>query len=282
MERASIILFFLAAMFYVAATVLYVYFFATKSRRMSILATVATGLGFISHTLFIILRWIQIGHPPISGAFDSLAVIAWWVALAYFLVEHLVRIKVLGVLMVPIAVFLLAWSGLSYQPGTPEIAEVVRSTRIWLHLAMVFTAYAAFTLAAGAAVLYLVQERQLKKKRLDSAFFKRLPPLHQVDELQYRAVVVGVLFATVGLMLGISQAVARAGTQGVPITWYDSPLVIVALIMWALYVIYLVLRRYSGWEGRRAAWLAIVGLAVISVLSYIARTGRGGFHIFGG
>lgn len=276
LERATVLLFLLAAMLYSGAGVLYVYFFVSKIRRVSIAASLATGAGFILHTVVLALRWAQLRHPPIEGAFGAITMIAWWVVLAYFIVEHLVRIKTLGILMIPVAVFLMAWAGVNYQPPSSEIAAILRSNQVILHLAMVFTAYASFTVGAGAGVLYLIQERQLKKKKL-GAFFRRLPPLDQLDELERRAVIVGVPFVTVGLLLGIIQAIRL-----VP-NWFFEPLVLLALFMWAYYVAYLLLRAYAGWAGRRAAWMAILGIALISALRVLATLNEQAvFHRFGG
>lgn len=277
MEQATILLFLLSAMLYVGAAVLYVYYFVSKQRRVSTAATFATGAGFILHTAVLVLRWVQLGAPPIEGAFNAISMIGWAVVLAYFLAEHLVRIKTLGILLLPVAVFLMAWAGVNYQPPTKELEAILRSEQVLLHLAMVFTSYAAFTLAAGAGVLYLVQERQLKKKKLAGAFFKRLPPLDVLENLERRAVIVGVPFITVGLVLGMIQAIRFIER------WWVEPLVLLALFMWAYYVAYLLLRAYAGWAGRRAAWMAVLGVVLITALRVLATLNESAvFHRYGG
>lgn len=275
MGRAIIILFLLATMLYVGAAVLYAYFFATKNRKMSIAATICTGLGFICHTIAIGLRWIEGGQPPIQGAFNSLSLVAWSIVLVYFVVEHLIRIKTLGILLLPIAAVVMAVAGLSFTAATTELAGILKSTQVLLHLVMVFTAYGAFAVAAAAGILYLLQERQLKRKQI-GAFFRRLPSLDVLDELERRAVIFGVPFITVGLVLGIVRAI-----RYVP-NWYLDPLVMLAIFTWLFYAAYLLLRHYAGWEGRRAAWLAIVGLVLISGLRLMASGNWAIFHRYGG
>lgn len=277
MEQVKIALFLIATMSYMAAGVLYIYFFASKSRRVSIGATGATGLGFVAHTAALALRWAQLGRAPIEGLFNSLMVIAWWVVLAYFLVEHLFKIKTLGIFMVPVAVALMAVAGLNYEgpASAAERAELLRNPLVMLHVPTIFAAYASFAVAGGVAVLYLIQERQLKKKKLGS-FFRRLPTLHELEDLERRAALVGVPFLTVALTLGIIMASLLV--KG----WLTSPFVILAIITLAYYAAYLLLRRYAGWAGRRAAWMAIGGLALITTLMVVGRGSLAGFHGFGG
>lgn len=276
MSGAVILLFWLATMLYIGASVLYVYYFVTRNRRMSVSATFATGLGFILHTISIILRGVAVGTMPITGLYDSVALIAWFVVLAYFFVEHLIRIKTLGVLMLPIAAVLMVLAGTHYNPTHVEgLDRILRAPAVDLHLAAIFVAYASFLLAAGAGILYLLQERQLKRKQV-GAFFRRLPPLDVLDDLESRAVSFGVPFITAGLILGIIRAI-----QFIP-SWMSDPLVVLALITWVFYVCYLVLRYFAGWAGQRAAWLAIIGLILISGLRVVASGGYAIFHQYGG
>jgi ABC-type transport system involved in cytochrome c biogenesis permease subunit len=276
-SEATILLFWLATMLYIVATVLYVYFFVTRNRRMSIAATFATGLGFILHTVAIVLRSILIQGLPIRGLFNSLALFAWFVVLAYFIVEHVVRIKTLGILMLPVAVVLMVIAGSHYDPTNVEgLDRILRAPSVPLHLSAIFVAYASFVLAAGAGILYLLQERQLKRKQV-GAFFRRLPSLDVLDDLERKAVSFGVPFLTAGLVLGVIRAM-----QVLASNWYTDPLVVLALLTWVFYVSYLLLRYYAGWAGQRAAWLAIVGLVLLSGLRVLASGGYSIFHSYGG
>ena len=79
------------------------------------------------------------------------------------------------------------------------------------------------------------------------------------------------------LVLGIIRAI-----QFIP-NWYLEPLVLLAIFMWAYYVAYLLLSRYGGWKGRRSAWMAVLGLALISALRILATVYESAvFHRYGG
>ncbi len=63
-----------------------------------------------------------------------------------------------------------------------------------------------------AALMYLLQERQLKTKR-PSAVYYRLPPLETLDRLSHRTLTLGFPFLTAGLVLGVLWARGGVGQR---------------------------------------------------------------------
>jgi cytochrome c-type biogenesis protein CcsB len=129
----------------------------------------------------------------------------------------------------------------------------------WLpvHVILLFLGDGAFALAAAAAVMYLIQERQLKRKRL-SGWFHRLPNLDLLDELNYRCLTIGFPLLTVGIITGSLWAQQAWGTY-----WSWDPKETWSLITWLLYAALLHGRLTVGWRGRRAAVWALVGFASV-------------------
>jgi ABC-type transport system involved in cytochrome c biogenesis permease subunit len=125
----------------------------------------------------------------------------------------------------------------------------VRGTWIFIHIALIFTGYAALLLSFGASLLYLMQERSLKSKR--GGILSRLPALETIDEIGYRSLLIGFPFMTLGLIAGSVIAHAEYGA-----VYFRDPKVLLSLLMWAVYVLMLYTRWNSGWRGRRAAYLA--------------------------
>jgi ABC-type uncharacterized transport system permease subunit len=127
------------------------------------------------------------------------------------------------------------------------------------------------TFAAG--ILYLLQERELKRKQL-STFYHRLPPLQVLDELFLRFLTVGFTLLSVGLLIGVIQA-DRDWVPG----WYSDPKVLAAITTWIIYLVLIFMRTTAGWRGKRAAWLSVAGF--VSVLfTYFGVSYFGGQHSF--
>ena len=275
MEQAAIITFWVATAFYAAATVLYGYFFLDKRPKLVLYASWSVVAGFVVHTASIGLRWIQQGSFPFQGPFESLSIAAWALVLAYFVVEHLSNITVLGILLVPAALVLMVIANLNFQAPAGEIEDVLDSWRVGIHVVIINLANAGFAIGAAASILYLIQESQLKSHRTN-VFFHRLPSLASTDRLARRVIAYAFPAYTAGILLGTIRA-AEFDVEG----WYLDPRVLMAVVVWLLFGAYIILRARSKMGGRASAWLAVVGLVAVVALAIIARTVPSGFHIFG-
>ncbi|MBB5147717.1 c-type cytochrome biogenesis protein CcsB [Ureibacillus thermosphaericus] len=82
---------------------------------------------------------------------------------------------------------------------------------------------------------------------------------HLVDEIGYRSVLIGFPVFTLGaLVFAMIWAQEAWGRY-----WGWDPKEVWALITWLFYAAYLHLRLSKGWEGRKSAWLALIGFAII-------------------
>lgn len=80
-----------------------------------------------------------------------------------------------------------------------------------------------------------------------------------VDEIGYRSVLIGFPVFTLGaLVFAMIWAQEAWGRY-----WGWDPKEVWALITWLFYAAYLHLRLSKGWEGRKSAWLALIGFAII-------------------
>jgi cytochrome c-type biogenesis protein CcsB len=111
--------------------------------------------------------------------------------------------------------------------------------------------YAAFALAFGAATLYLGQGRSRKPSA-------KLPSLADLDRFIYQSVVLGFILLTLGILTGAVWAESAWGRY-----WSWDPKETWSLITWLIYAALLHARLVKGWQGRRIAWLAVLGFAAV-------------------
>ena len=133
-------------------------------------------------------------------------------------------------------------------------------------MASLLFAYASFALAGMLGLTYMLQFKEIKAKHL-GYFYKRLPSLQTLDVMNWRAVAVGWLFLTIGVVVGIVWA-AQARTiapddPNIQAMALGDPKILFAVLTWAVYSFAMVARRTMGWSGRRAAWLSAVGFAIV-------------------
>jgi ABC-type transport system involved in cytochrome c biogenesis permease subunit len=148
-----------------------------------------------------------------------------------------------------------------------------------VHVSSLLFAYATFALASLLGLTYVVQFTEIKKKHL-GFLYTRLPSLQVLDAMNARAVTVGWLFLTIGLVVGVlwtAQArLIAPENDNLQAMALDDPKVFFAFITWALFSFALIARRTMGWTGRRAAWLSALGFALVLLnflpVSYFVKT----------
>jgi ABC-type uncharacterized transport system permease subunit len=278
--EVAFVAFWLAMAFYVAATVLYGYQVATRRAVLSWYATFATGAGFLLHTASIGLRSSATDGTELTGA-NVLVLMAWALVLVYFLVEHLMKVKTYGALLVPAAlVMMLIAQVLGVSRGvladvTPEQAVLLDNWRVGIHVALISFANAGYAIGAAASLMYVLMERQLKARKA-TKLFSRLPSLAQTERVAWRSILWAFPLYSAGLILGV----LRAMETDVSLWWADIRVVLSGLV-WLVFAAYLVLRWRHGWQGRRGAYLLLVGFVLVVALAVVARTIPAGFHVFG-
>lgn len=280
MTQVSFVAFWFAMALFAAATVLYGYHFATKRPLLSRLATYATGLGFVALTASIGLRSAATDGTQLTGA-NVLVLMAWALIFVYFIVEHLIRVKVYGTLLVPMALVVLllaqvmgASTSVLDQLSKSQQA-LVDNWRIGIHVALIAFANAGFLISAAGSLFYLVLERQLKRRR-NTKLFNRLPSLAQTDAVARRSVIWAYPVYSAGLLLGVLRAI-ETDVQ----LWWADPRVIFAGLVWVAFGAYQFMRWRKGWAGRSAAYIALAGFVLVAITSVLARTVPAGFHVFG-
>lgn len=218
-----------------------------RGRGVQLAAMIA---GFVLQTASLYARGKEVAQCPMKSLPDILIFIAWSVALLYFLVGPAYRVSLLGMFTAPL---LVAMHGLAFalpegfQPY-PEKGKIL--PLVELHVAMALVAYAAFALACVTGVMYLLQERLLKKHRIGGLFYE-LPPIQGLARAIQRMVLLGVLLMTVSLGATFWLDGAVTGPK-LMITWG----------VWALYtVISLVIWRHAL-SPRQTAWLAALGFVL--------------------
>jgi ABC-type uncharacterized transport system permease subunit len=158
---------------------------------------------------------------------------------------------------------------------TPEQAVLLDNWRVGIHVALISFANAGYAIGAAASLMYVLMERQLKARKA-TKLFSRLPSLAQTERVAWRSILWAFPLYSAGLILGV----LRAMETDVSLWWADIRVVLSGLV-WLVFAAYLVLRWRHGWQGRRGAYLLLVGFVLVVALAVVARTIPAGFHVFG-
>jgi ABC-type uncharacterized transport system permease subunit len=262
-------LFTTTAVFYGLACALYLAHLTRGREGLTRATNGALGVAVALHVAYLVTD-VAAGSSLVADIHRVLSLVSFAIVVAFLITTLKRRVTVLGAFITPVTLLFFLASGLgrSVESVPPE----VRSQLLPFHIAVNVLGVSAFTLAFGAAVAYVVQERLLRRKELGGVF-KRLPALDVLDSLSFRASLVGFSLLTVGVVTGAlwiaRESVGRAVLEPAPL---------MGIATWWVFASILGLRVMSGWRGRRAALGTIVGfLCAVSVLAFYALR-AGGMH----
>jgi ABC-type transport system involved in cytochrome c biogenesis permease subunit len=262
---------------YAAAGIAYAVHFANRQPSAGRTATALLILAALAHTFVIGMQTMEVRHVPFANPSRAISTFVWLLALSYLYLETTTEERSMGVFIMPMLMGLQTIPALS--PGVENVDPVLDSPWFWVHVSSLLFAYASFGLAGVLGLTYMVQFKEIKKKHL-GYFYTRLPSLQTLDVMNSRAVAIGWLFLTVGVVVGaIWTAQARVAAPNDPnlqLMALNDPKIFVAVLTWAVYSFAVFARRTMGWTGRRAAWLSAVGFAIVLLnflpISYFVTT----------
>ena len=246
----------LAAVFYILATgsfVVYIFYLRDSVSRLSPLILFA---GFLVHTAALGAHFLQTGYPGLNQFREAVSLYSWLMVLVYLLIQLKYRLHVLGAIIAPLA-FLMTLAGFAFGAPGGELPPTLRTYWLPLHVSLAFLGNAVFALAFGVSLLYLLQERQLKHKKI-TAVMKRFPSLEALDRLNYVLLVWGFPFMTLGILTGSVWARISWGDY-----WSWEPRQISSGLSWLFYGTLLHGRITAGLRGRKAALLTMAGFVVV-------------------
>ncbi|WP_010301197.1 c-type cytochrome biogenesis protein CcsB [Kurthia senegalensis] len=122
--------------------------------------------------------------------------------------------------------------------------------------------------------------RILFRKRLVALLqpLVRKADLSMLDEMNYRAVLIGFPVFTLGALIFAMIWAQEAWSR----MWGWDPKEVWALITWLYYAAFLHLRLSKGWEGKKSAWLAVIGFAIIMFNLIAVNLILAGLHSYAG
>jgi cytochrome c-type biogenesis protein CcsB len=246
--------FMVTMVLYFVATMSFLAYLLRRSEALSNVSLAITAVGFISHTVGLVIRMVEVSSTVPPSFSDALSFFSWMIILVFVLVEFRHRIHVLGSFMVPLALVSLV-SSAALPETVPTLQPVFKT--LWFHVTLSMLGTVGFTVAFVAGVMYLIQDRLLKSKQFN-VLYSKLPALDFLDHLNQQSIVMGFPLLTLGIVTG---AISAEFARGSYVSW--NPEQIWALVTWVFYFIVLLGRLTVGWRAKRAAYLTVIGFACV-------------------
>lgn len=144
-----------------------------------------------------------------------------------------------------------------FEQVTEGTMEPLMETPAVVNASKLTTVFWSFLV--GTVLYWLI--RLIARKRIAAIFkpFVKNVNLQLMDEIGYRAVIIGFPLFTLGALIFAMIWAQIAWSR----FWGWDPKEVWALVTWLFYAAYLHLRLGKGWHGEKSAWLGVVGFAII-------------------
>ncbi len=280
----SSMLFNVTTLAYLISMLMFFVFLASKNKTVGNAACYIAYTGFIVQTVAIGLRWKEsydqgVGHAPLSNLYESIVFFTWTIILIFALIDFKYKYRVIGAFVVPFALLGMAWAQLGMNTGIEPLVPALQSNWLLYHVITCFLGYAAFAVACGISIMYLIKTGIEGSGGSASAggLLSMFPPTKVLDDLNYRSIMIGFPLLTLGIITGAAWANYAWGTY-----WSWDPKETWSLIVWFVYAAFLHARITKGWVGKRAAWLSVIGFAA-TIFCYLGvNLFLSGLHSYGG
>jgi ABC-type transport system involved in cytochrome c biogenesis permease subunit len=229
------------------------------------------GAGFVAQTIY-----LAVWRPPLSWQFGWMLLLAWILAVFYLYgsVHH--RRLAWGVFVLPLILVLVGWAAASLRPPAEAEWFSPEEKNLWgvLHAALLFLAAVGTCVGFLASLMYLVQARRLRTKKLPGRGL-RLLSLERLEAMNRRALILAFPLLTAGMLIG-AVLLFQAADQ---LSGWTDRRVLATGILWLTFALLLYLRYGAHVRGSRVAVLTIVAFALLlGCLALPHLGGQGGWR----
>jgi cytochrome c-type biogenesis protein CcsB len=304
-SRLSTDAFNVALFAYIAGMIGYFYYLAFRRQFAWRASSVAAFLGLSAHAVSVVSRGVAAGRVPWGNMYEYSSLLALLVVAGYlFVVEGVFKVRVLGGFVLAFSVLTMAIAVMFLYVGPGPLVPALNSYWIKIHVVAAITGSSLFALGSIVTILYLAKDRRERRSAatvpimggsvdLDDAppYFESgadepvggatrrgiLPSAAVLDRVAYRTIAFAFPIWTFAVIAGAIWAEQAWGRY-----WGWDPKETWSFITWVVFAGYLHARATSGWRGRRAAAIALVGFASLLVTYYAVNLWIVGLHSYAG
>jgi cytochrome c-type biogenesis protein CcsB len=251
----------------------------SSASRVAGLAIASGWIATVLLGLSMLVRAVIVGRGPWGSMFEFSVAFAFMILAAYLLLERRYPIRSLGFVATGVSLFLAAyaWSLLltlsaqasGYEPTfEPLVPALNNAPLLTIHVAAMMISYGVMATSFAAAVGYLAQGRDNR--------LAWLPSRDTLDEVAYRAVIIGFPILAIGIILGAWWASIAWGRY-----WGWDPKETSILVTWLLYAVYLHMHSRRSLAGRPAAAMLLVAFGAI-MFTFFGNLFFSGLHAYSG
>jgi len=288
-----------AMLFYAAAFVmLSMHLARAASEKKAVRATASSlskwGVNLIIiaalfHGVGVIGRGIAVQRVPWANMYEF-TITSTLVAVVIWIVAQFLRpeVRFVGILISGFVTLALGLATTIWYVQVKSLMPALQDYWLLIHVSVAILGTAFFNIAAALSIAFLLRSAKWvqeppKALAKNSAFklFKlildRFPTMQRLEELSYRFNIIGFILWSFTLIAGSIWA-EHAWHR----FWGWDTKEVWTFIIWTIYAGYLHANSTRGWNGKRSAWLVVIGFAAIIFNFTIVNMFFKGLHVYSG
>jgi len=211
------------------------------------------GLGFLLQLIYIGIKDYQAKSFAMATEKELPFFLAFSIAVVFLGLsfKYKKQLRDFGSLFAPINVFLVALT----LPHYGEIKTDYQNFWFYAHVIFSMMAYAFIIAGAVVAAVYILTQRDLKRKKLDSFLVSKFSSsLMLLQDIEYKSNVIAFILLSLAL---ITSSVWSSVYQGKH--WIWEPKQIALSLLWIYYgfIIHLMVIKHE--KGKKASYLTVLG-----------------------
>ena len=233
----------------------YLLVFITEDTMVRKLARPLLWTAVVLNFIYAAVYTIYLEHIPLVTVYQVLGAIAFSLAGLALWVEYRTGSPYSAPFILFIAGIFQIFNA-EFPRFDHQVPDILHSKMFSLHVASGVVGYSAFAVAAVYGVLYLLLYRGMRAQNF-GLFYKRLPPLGTLDQMNAIAATTGFVTLSIGVLIGFVWSRMEFGEFRL------DPKVLTAVITLAVYGLALAAWRFRGGKGTRMAAASVVGFCIV-------------------
>ena len=241
----------LSPLAYLLSAVYFYRFFSTRRQAYLGFARKLDWFAILIHFLFLAFLAIRSGHLPLAGAFQAISTFMLFFAVLNKIIVPENKDYSLGFFYSGL-LFLLQALSMFYISEATVLPAVLEDVFFEVHVVLNLIGYAAFSSSFLVSFVYLLLFHEINGRSL-GYFYDRLPSLAYLETTNIRAIFIGFIFSSAGIISGAFTGIYAWGKF-----WAWDPKLIAALFAWMVYGFILIGNYKLKWSGKIIAIIELI------------------------
>jgi cytochrome c-type biogenesis protein CcsB len=253
------------------------------ANRLEVIGLTLMTLGVIANGLGVLTRGIAANRVPWANMYEFSITGAFIASSIYMLSLLFKDVKFIATFVSGFVVLIIGSANTLFYVQVESLLPALQDYWLVIHVSVAILATAFFTIAAAmAGILVMKESKFITNTKLPGAngvrkLLKVFPKTAKLNTTSYQFNIIGFILWSFTLIAGAIWA-DKAWHR----FWGWDTKEVWTFIIWTIYAAYLHATTTRGWEGKRAAWLTLIGFTAILFNFTIVNLYFKGLHVYSG